>query len=106
MQLKIIPTKPAIAHQQIDVILSGVQYRISLRWNGRISTWMADIHNADGLVIVLSHPLHIGIDILGQTHYMPECPPGALGLISDIPNAEPSYNNMSTVVKLAYLDIS
>ena len=59
----IIPVRPDLPSQRMQVVLDGTTYTLDLRWNGRTSSWMLDVMTEDaspiamGLKVVVNFPL-------------------------------------------------
>jgi hypothetical protein len=92
------------AQQRLKIELSGQTYIIDLTWIGRSSQWMIDIYDANEEPIVLSKMMSIDVNVLEDQYWDPRVPPGALGLISDIPGQVATFENFGAAVQLRYLE--
>lgn len=82
-----IPTSPT--PQTFSITLSGVQYRVTLKWNASAQLWVIDIADSNNVVIVAGVHVVTGADLLAQYEYLgfggklfamtdsdPDLPPG------------------------------
>lgn len=80
-----IPLSPT--PQDLSVVLAGVSYVLSVRWNVAGSYWTVDIRDANKNKIIGSIPMVPGINLLGQFDYLAFG--GGLYVVNDITAAAP-----------------
>lgn len=76
--------------------VNGVDYLLSLIWNGEAGAWVMDISTGTGGLLVSGVALVTGTDLLGQYAYIGI---GAALVMS----AEATYGNLGTDAKLYYV---
>lgn len=88
--------------QTFSIALSGVTYKMTLRWNIPASVWMLDISDANGNLMIGSVPLVTGADLLAQYAYL-----GFVGKLvvqtDNDPDAVPTFENLGTTAHLYYI---
>lgn len=95
-----IPLSPK--PQVFSISLGGVTYKMTLRWNEPASSWMLDIGDETGALLVGSVPLVTGADLLAQYAYLGFA--GKLIVQTDHdPNAVPTYDNLGTTGHLYFI---
>lgn len=95
-----IPLSPK--PQTFSIGLSGVTYKMTLRWNEFAPAWMLDIADASGNLLVGSVPLVTGADLLEQYAYLGFS--GKLIVQTDHdPSAVPTFSNLGTTGHLYFL---
>lgn len=56
--------------QTFAIALSGVIYRLRIRYNSRLDLWMIDIADSDGKSMLRGLPMVTGCDLLAQYHHL------------------------------------
>ena len=69
MQEFTIPLTPE--PQKFNIFLSGIEYRLTVRWNDWAQSWWLEIDTPDGATNILTGiPILCGIDLLEPFTYM------------------------------------
>ena len=79
-QLVGIPLNDVSPWYDFQIALSGVQYTISIRYNGRMDRWVMDLSNAVDTPIIMGVPLLIGVNLLGRFAGQPNIPVGTFSV--------------------------
>lgn len=97
-----IPVRSDIPSYEFKTDLENVLYNFSIRWNERMATWIMDIGDEQGVIIVGGIPLLTGINILGP--YKNELLPPGLFVVYDETgeNRNPTRENFGVDIKLLY----
>lgn len=86
-----IPLTPS--PQRFNISLNGVEYQLTFMWNNVNGSWILDIADNTGAVILSGVPLITGADLLAQYGYLNFG--GQLRVTTDnSPNAVPTYANL------------
>ena len=86
--LQIIPTfSDPFSTQRVR--LSGVDYLMRSRWNGRQALWRLDLLTDGGEPLVLGMALVCGSPLLEYEHHDDRVPPGELMVVSTNSNIAP-----------------
>jgi len=91
------------APQDLQISLSGNDYRLVITWNWLVELWMLDIYDArSNTPMVLGTPLVTGADLLEQFAHMGF--PGSLVVQTDHdPMTVPTFNNLGYLSHLFYV---
>lgn len=99
-QIFSVPLLPATP-QSMSIALSGVTYRVTLRWNRMSMLWHLDMADADGNMLFAGYPLVTGADLLEQFKYM-----GFVGQMYAVTDSDfvppPTFFNLGTTGHLYY----
>jgi hypothetical protein len=88
--------------QLITYILDGVTYSVELTYTVRSDRWVLSI--SDSINFTLKGIiLQQGIDMLGQFHYLENCPEGELVCLSDDISIDVNKENFPALVSLSYV---
>lgn len=98
----IVPLRDGLPFFDLQAVLDGVTYTLTLRWNPRASLWFLDVSNVDGTTqyqsgvgLVVSFPL--GAYTTGRS------PPGALVVVDTSgANEDPQLEGLATRWQLLY----
>lgn len=95
-----IPLTPS--SQRFNISLSGVDYRLAVRWNVAADAWLLDVADNDGVPLVSGVPIVTGVDLLEQYAHL-----GFGGmLIAQSDNdivSPPAFDNLGTVGRLYWV---
>jgi hypothetical protein len=95
-----IPTSPT--PQSFAITLSGVQYRVTLRWNPIAQLWFIDFADVAGNALLLGVPVVTGADLLAQYAYLNFG--GALfAMTDDAPDLPPGFTNLGKTGHLYWI---
>lgn len=87
-----IPIHPPQA-QRFTITLAGNDYRVAFKWNDISQTWIFDLSNSLGDMILAGQPLITGADLLAQYEYLNIG--GQMFVQTDHdPNAVPTFTNI------------
>lgn len=98
---KNIPIQANIPAQSFSIVLNGVGYNMSAKWNSRAGFWTLDIADEDGAIIISNIALKAGLDLLYPFNL------GIGGLyVYDVSETgkEATLNNIGTEVILVYTE--
>ena len=56
--------------QTFAIALSGITYRVRVRYNERIETWVLDLADVEGNSIIRGIPMVTGCNLLEQYHHL------------------------------------
>lgn len=88
-----IPLNPN--SQRLKVSLAGVEYRLTLVFNGPLDAWVLDIADTADVPIAQGLVLVTGVDLLGQLAYLGLG--GALQALTDsAPDQPPTYADLGS----------
>lgn len=88
--------------QQLNVVLSGVTYQLTVRPNDAAQCWVLDMYDDLGGPVALGMALTTGVDLLSQLQYLGIG--GQLWVISDVnPLATPTFVNLGTGSHLLFV---
>ena len=90
------------AGQTFSVMLAGVSYNMTVRWNIPAACWMLDIADTNDNPILSGLPMITGADLLEQYGYLNIG--GQLIVSSDNdPNQVPTYTSLGTLGHLYFI---
>ncbi len=75
----VVPLAPSIPHYEAGLTIGTVQYRINVRWNGRMGLFFMDLMDVDGNHIRSGMAMVLGT-FLGRQSASADFPPGAFML--------------------------
>lgn len=88
-----IPTTPN--PQTLSISLSGVQYRLTLKWNVTAQLWFVDIADINGALILGGVPVVTGADLLEQYEYL-NLGGKLFAMTDNDPDLPPGFTNLGT----------
>ena len=87
------------------VVLDGVTFTLSFRFNTRFATWFLDSLDAEEEPIVVGLPCRIDTDLIGQHRHVEDSPQGAfVPYDTTIRKEDPGLSDFGTRVLLLYFD--
>jgi hypothetical protein len=102
-QLQVFEIPLVSVPQELQVTLSGVDYRVRITWCWPIQCWIMDIYDAATLdPILLGNAVVTGADLLAQFAYLEF--PGRLVVQTDHDRlAQPTFENLGSLSHLFYI---
>lgn len=61
-----VPARNDLPWYQFSIVLSGVVYTLTFRYNGRMSRWMMNITDSSGTDLLNGIPCLIGVSMTGR----------------------------------------
>lgn len=94
-----VPIRANIAAQTFDVVLNGISYTLTAKWNSRSEIWFLDIQDEDGNNLILGVALKLGARLLKQFNLGI----GDFIMVDDTAtNTEANLSNISVSTRLVY----
>lgn len=100
--MELIPLKASNASYQVETVLDGTSYILTVRWNFRESSWYLHIETTDGVVVVGSRKLVPGSRLLRYVVGTAR-PPGELVLVDTMDaGGTPGFDDLGARYVLVY----
>ena len=92
--------------QQFEILLAGVNYTITSRWNDQCGFWFINIADSNGDPIASNIPLITGADCLDGLDYLEI--DGSLYILTSgsHPDDVPTLDNLGTACNLYFVTVS
>lgn len=88
--------------QTFKITLAGVQYQMTVKWNWVNASWVLDIADSSGTMIIAGIPLVTGADLLEQYGYL-NFGGRMICQTDNDPDAVPTYDNLGTTGHVYFL---
>lgn len=101
MAISEVPLQPSQS-QAFTIALNGIVYGMRVQWRDAASTWIMDLSDSNGQVLVAGQPLLPGADIMHQ--YVELALGGELWIATDgEPDAPPTFDNLGVASHLYFV---
>lgn len=99
-----IPLRTDLGAYEMSVVLSGVVYILSFRYNARMGRWMMDINNAANEPLLVGLPLLVSFPMTYRFVGRIDGLPGGQFMVIDETGQEriPGRDNLGEDIKLIY----
>lgn len=105
MSLVTIPISATGPRHDIQIELSGRDWRLELNFNARGETWELSIYNSAGALVAAGQPLP-GDAPLMRLLDSPELPPGVFWVVDEAgPGRDPNRQTLGNGISLMYKEI-
>lgn len=98
-----IPAQPVLP-QRLFVSLSGTTRQVTLRWCAPNASWILDVADQDGVLVLSGVPLITGADLLAQFEYLNIGGSMVVQTDNDA-DAVPTFANLGDLGHLFYLTV-
>lgn len=88
--------------QTFSISLSGVQYRITLKWNSFAQLWFLDFRDINNVDILLGVPVITGANLLEQYDYL-QFGGEMYARTDDSPDTPPNFTNFGVTGHLYWV---